>query len=182
MKTKQELDIVDLLIEQHARIRDLFSEVESSSGEGRRTAFQRLTRLLAVHETAEEEIVHPIARRTLVGGEGLIADRLREERDAKHMLAELDGMDTDDPEFMPKLNELRVAVLDHARAEERYEFYRLRGTFSETQRRGMAAALKAAEATAPTHPHPGTESAKKNLAAGPLVALVDRLRDAIRNS
>ncbi|MFI9172543.1 hypothetical protein [Streptomyces lincolnensis] len=34
----------------------------------------------------------------------------------------------------------------------------------------MAAALKAAEAMAPNHPHPGTETAAKNVALGPLTA------------
>lgn len=181
-KAEPQLDIVDLLIEQHAQIRDLFGEVEAATGDERRAVFQRLVKLLAVHETAEEEIVHPVARRALVGGEGIIADRLREEREAKQMLAALDGMDTDDPAFMPKLDELRIAVLDHARSEERYEFHRLRDSFSDSQRKSMAAALKAAEAVAPTHPHPGTESAKKNLATGPVVAMIDRLRDAMRSS
>ncbi|TDD20689.1 hemerythrin domain-containing protein, partial [Actinomadura sp. KC06] len=47
---------------------------------------------------------------------------------------------------------------------------------------GFAAAVRAAEATAPTHPHPGTESATKNMLAGPMVAMVDRVRDLIRDA
>lgn len=177
-----ESDIVDLLVLQHAQIRDLFDEVQSTTGDARKKAFQRLVRLLAVHETAEEEIVHPMARRSLPGGDGLIDDRLAEERQAKELLAEIDGMDTEDPSFMPKLDTLRLAVLTHARSEERYEFARLNDEFSPAQRRGMAAALKAAEATAPTHPHPGTESAVKNMAVGPFAALTDRLRDIIQQN
>ncbi len=42
-----------------------------------------------------------------------------------------------------------------------------------------APALKAAEATAPTHPHPGTESATANAAVGPFAAIADRVRDAM---
>ncbi|MEW2359584.1 hemerythrin domain-containing protein [Spirillospora sp. NPDC029432] len=175
-------DVIGLLREQHSRIRDLFDLVLSSSGRAREEAFRDLVRLLAVHETAEEEIVHPVARRRLPGGEGIVADRLAEEREAKELLAELDGMDTADPAFTEKLDRLRVDVLTHARAEERYEFERLGDEFDESQRRAMATAVKAAEATAPTRPHPGTESAAKNMLAGPAVAIADRVRDMIRDA
>ncbi|MBA9005066.1 hemerythrin domain-containing protein [Thermomonospora cellulosilytica] len=173
-------DVIDLLVAQHAQIRDLFAETLESTGDRRKDAFRRLVRLLAVHETAEEEIVHPVARRSLPGGEGIVDDRLREEREAKELLAELDGMDVHDPQFLPKLDKLRIAVLTHARSEERYEFYRLVAEFSDTQRAAMARAVKAAEATAPTHPHPGTESATANVLVGPLASMVDRIRDIIR--
>ena len=96
--------------------------------------------------------------------------------------AELDGMDPDDPGFPPRLDRLRIEVLSHARAEERYEFEKLRGKFSEAQHRALAAAVRAAEATAPTHPHPGTESAKKNFLIGPPMAIIDRTRDLIRKA
>lgn len=175
-------DVIDLLRWQHARIRDLFALVESASGAERTEAFEQLVRLLAVHETAEEELVHPLARRSLPGGAGIADDRLEEEREAKELLAELDGTDTDDPRFLPKLDELRIAVLTHARSEERYEFERLRDQFSDGQRKALAAAVRAAEATAPTHPHPGAESATKNLLAGPPAAVADRVRDLIRDA
>lgn len=180
--TTVENDIVDLLRAQHGQIRDLFDKVEHTTGKERTEAFQALVRLLAVHETAEEEIVHPAARKALPGGDGIVADRLREERAAKELLAELDGMDTAAPDFLEKLDRLRVEVLTHARAEERYEFDRLGDQFSAGQRRGMAAAVKAAEATAPTHPHPGTESASKNMLVGPMAAVADRVRDMIRDA
>ncbi|TDC36294.1 hemerythrin domain-containing protein, partial [Actinomadura sp. KC345] len=144
-------DLVDLLKAQHGRIRDLFDEVMHSEGRERKEAFRALVRLLAVHETAEEEIVHPVARR-LPGGDGIVDDRLAEEREAKELLSELDGMDTDDPAFLKSIDKLRIDVLTHARAEERYEFDRLRDQFSPVQLKGFAAAVRAAEATAPTRP------------------------------
>ncbi|MFD7229126.1 hypothetical protein [Streptomyces sp. NPDC059881] len=45
----------------------------------------------------------------------------------------------------------------------------------------MANAVKAAEATAPTRPHPGVKSAAAN-ALGPVAALIDRTRDTIRKT
>ena len=88
-------------------------------------------------------------------------------------------MDPATPQFLTELDELRIAVLTHARAEERYEFQHIRDELGDARRRGLAAAVKIAEAIAPTHPHPGVESAK-NLLAGPAAAVADRIRDLIR--
>ncbi|MFB9677570.1 hemerythrin domain-containing protein [Streptosporangium vulgare] len=178
-----ENDVVDLLVRQHAIIRDLFDEVEeSATGAARADAFERLVRMLAVHETAEEEVVHPYARLKIEDGDEVVGDRLAEEREAKQMLADLEKLGIDHPGFSAHLQILRAAVLAHARAEERYEFAQLRARTSVAERRAMAAGVKAAEALAPTHPHPGTESMVMNLLFGPPLAIVDRTRDVIRQA
>jgi hypothetical protein len=43
----------------------------------------------------------------------------------------------------------------------------------------MRRAVEVAEATAPTHPHPGVESAPANMLAGPFASMLDRARDMI---
>ncbi|MFI5687427.1 hemerythrin domain-containing protein [Streptomyces sp. NPDC051636] len=178
----KDADVVALLMRQHGDIRNLFDEVEQNKGEERRDAFRRLVRLLAVHETAEEEVVHPFARRALPGGEQVVEERLAEERAAKETLAALDDMDTDDPEFLPRLRALRTDVQEHARAEERYEFTHIRRSTDAPGLAAMASAVKAAEAMAPTRPHPGAESGAANVALGPVAALMDRTRDAVRKA
>ncbi|HZF91563.1 hemerythrin domain-containing protein [Streptomyces sp.] len=177
-----DLDVVALLMRQHGDIRNLFDEVERTQGEERREAFRHLVRLLAVHETAEEEVVHPFARRSMPGGQQIVEDRLAEERAAKETLAALDEMDTDDPEFLPRLRALRTEVQEHARKEERYEFSYIRRSTDVTDLAAMAKAVKAAEAMAPTRPHPGVESGAANLALGPVAALMDRTKDAVRKA
>ncbi|WP_327107552.1 hemerythrin domain-containing protein [Nonomuraea glycinis] len=177
-----ETDVIDLLQAQHGMIRDLFDEVERAPADRRGEAFTRLVRLLAVHETAEEEIVHPYARAKIDGGEGIVNDRLTEEDQAKRLLQQLDQAGPDAPDFMENLLVLRGAVEAHARAEERYEFAQLRAHTSEAERRALAAGVKAAEAMAPTHPHPGTTSATKNLLVGTPMAMMDRARDVIRKA
>ncbi|MEU0116216.1 hemerythrin domain-containing protein [Streptomyces bobili] len=175
-------DVVTLLMRQHGDIRNLFDEVESAEGEERRDAFRRLVRLLAVHETAEEEVVHPFARKGFPGGEQVVQDRLAEEKAAKETLAALDELDTDDPKFMPQLLKLRKDVQAHARAEERYEFSHIRRSTDAANLAAMAKAIRAAEAMAPTRPHPGVESGAKNMALGPVAALMDRTKDAVRKA
>ncbi|WP_028812957.1 hemerythrin domain-containing protein [Streptomyces flavidovirens] len=175
-------DVVALLMRQHGDIRNLFDEVEQSTGDRRKDAFRRLVRLLAVHETAEEEVVHPFARRSLPGGEQVVEDRLAEERAAKEALSALDDMDIDDPKFLPRLLALREDVQAHARAEERYEFTHIRRSTDAAKLALMAKGVKAAEAMAPTRPHPGVESAAANVALGPVAALMDRTKDAVRKA
>ncbi|WP_246645838.1 hemerythrin domain-containing protein [Nonomuraea ceibae] len=176
------MDVIDLLLAQHALIRDLFDEVEQAAPEQRGEAFTRLVRLLAVHETAEEEIVHPYARRKIDAGDAVVEDRLAEENEAKQLLQQMDQAGVEDPAFMDNLLLLRGSVEAHARAEERYEFYKLRAHTTEAERRTLATGVKAAEAMAPTHPHPGTESATKNMLMGTPIAMMDRARDAIRQA
>jgi hemerythrin superfamily protein len=176
-----EEDVVDLLLAQHAQVEQLFLLVIGSTGQTRRDAFDDLVKLLAAHETAEEEVLHPLAR-TLPGGGGdaMVDERLDEERQAKETLKTLvqGGVDADG--FDTGIILLRDAVLAHARHEERYEFPLLRQHVPADRLRTLAAAVRTAEATAPTRPHPSAQTAKGNLAAGPALAVIDRVRDAVR--
>ncbi|MFI1564725.1 hemerythrin domain-containing protein [Streptomyces sp. NPDC020490] len=178
----QRTDVVELLEAQHARIRTLFDEVARTAGEDRRRHFHDLVRLLAVHETAEEEVVHPFARSHLDDGETIVGQRIEEEEKAKQALALLDDMDTDSPEFLDRFAALRQDVLAHADNEERYEFARLAEVADKGRLESLARAVRAAEALAPTRPDPGTDTALKNVAVGPVAAVVDRTRDVIRKA
>ncbi|MFH8347628.1 hypothetical protein [Streptomyces sp. NPDC018045] len=77
---------------------------------------------------------------------------------------------------------LRADVPAHARAEERYEFSLLRRLTVPDRITSMAKAVKAAESAAPAHPHPGMESATKNAVPGPMAAVADPTRDAVRKA
>jgi hemerythrin superfamily protein len=180
-ETMPQRDAVDLLVHQHQEIRRLFREVAEHKGGRRAEAFGRLRRLLAVHETAEEEIVHPLARRSIEHGDRVIEARLEEENRGKRMLQELEDIGPLDPRFDPLFATFHKAVLEHAENEEREEFPALKAR-GGAELRGLAAAIKAAEAMAPTHPHPGVESPMKNMLIGPIAAIADRTRDLIRKA
>jgi hemerythrin superfamily protein len=172
------IDVVSFLKEQHEEIKRLFGGVHQASGKEREEAFVSLRRLLAVHETAEEEIVHPAARRALPNGATIVEARLHEENEAKKVLAELEKLDVDSTEFANSLNLLERSVLVHARAEEAEEFDKLASVLDQTQLERMRRAAEFAERMAPTRPHPGVESATANLLAGPFASMLDRARDA----
>jgi hypothetical protein len=175
-------DLVDLLLAQHARIEELFATVIATPGAVRQEAFEDLVRLLAVHETAEEEVVHPLSRRVIEAGDEVVAARLAEEKAAKQLLAHLYDKGIDNAGFDAGIVELRDSVLAHASYEERYEFTQLRQHVAPARLRAAAVAVRAAEAVAPTRPHPGVESATANLLVGPAAALFDRIRDVTRDA
>jgi hemerythrin superfamily protein len=172
-------DVIDFLTNQHEQIKSLFAKTLAAYGKSREDAFVDLRRLLAVHETVEEEIVHPRAKRKIANGAAVVNARLGEEHEAKTVLQELEKLDVDGAEFTLKLTELRDAVLDHAEHEENDEFKRLGEELSSEELENMGRAAKLAAAIAPTRPHPGVESQIANLVAGPFAAMLDRARDAI---
>ncbi len=173
-------DVVEFLLEQHNRIRQLFAETaDAPTPQERERKFFELRRLLAVHETAEEEIVHPRARRVIDGGDAIVDARIEEENKAKHALSELESIDVSSPEFTVKLAKLRDAVINHAGHEESEEFKQLRTQLGQDDLERMRGIVEFAEKTAPTRPHPGVESAAANMLVGPFAAMLDRARDAI---
>jgi hemerythrin superfamily protein len=179
--TTQGRDVAQFIRDQHHEIKRLLSEVDGQQGEDRRNVFENLVRLLAVHETAEEEVIYPVIRRQ-TGGDEIADARTGEESEAKRMLAHLEKLDADSDEFAPRFAVLRDAVLRHATSEEATVLPLLERTQDEDMLDRMGRAVQVAQKLAPTHPHPhGPDSALGNLAVGPLAAVVDRTRDALRN-
>jgi hemerythrin superfamily protein len=180
--TTQVKDVVDLLQDQHAHIRDLFEHAARARKHATRVeAFEQLRRFLAVHETAEELVTHPVAR--MADGNDVVDARLEEEDAMKRLLAQLDHLDVDDAEFGKLLSQLRTAVLRHMELEEREEFPLLRAGTDPHRLERMATALRAVEAIAPTHAHPRAGSSMTaNLMVGPLASVLDRTRDAVRSA
>ncbi len=173
-------DVVAFLTGQHNLINDMFDDVLSASDpKAREKSFVDLRQLLAVHEAAEEMVVHPRARREMAAGDDIVDARLTEEHKAKEALSEIESMDIDSQEFIDALTKFRDAVADHAEHEEKEEFNKLHRKLDADECKHLAAAVVAAEAIAPTRPHPGIESATLNFAVGPFASMLDRARDAI---
>jgi hemerythrin superfamily protein len=161
----------------------MFTEMDRLEGDKRDELFRCLVATLAVHETAEEEVVHPIARRAGGDANAVVEARLAEEGEAKTMLSELEALGPSGDGFDHKFSQFRSAVLAHAEAEEHQLFPLLEKAVDEDTLRSMTSSLKMAEKMAPTHPHPhAPESAVGNMVLGPFVAVADRVRDALRGA
>ena len=84
-------EVVAFLKAQHNLIEDMFDEVLlASDPEAREKPFAALRQLLAVHETAEEMLVHPRVRREADAGNAIVDARLKEEHDAKELLSQIE--------------------------------------------------------------------------------------------
>jgi hemerythrin superfamily protein len=172
-------DVIDILLEQHRRIRELFTHVQGAAGGRKQQAFDELRVLLAAHETAEEMVLRPVS--CADAGAAVADARNQEERQATRMLAVLEVMDVSSAEFGRAFAEFEQAVLDHAEHEEQQEFPPVRARESQSALAGMGAVLRAAEMTAPTHPHPSTAGSPiAQWMAGPWASMIDRARDAIK--
>lgn len=181
-RTTQDVYATTFIRQQHDQIRELFDAVEQADPAERADAFQPLVRLLAVHETAEEMVIYPAAAIGEAGRE-IVDQRKAEEDQAKKELVELEKLDASTSEFAQRLAAFRADVFQHAEAEELEVFPLLTEVADTEQLKRMTAMLRTAEAMAPTHPHKAApESALGNLLVGPFVAMVDRVRDALKDT
>lgn len=170
----------DVLRLQHEQVKFMFGQMDELTGDARRELFDCLRTTLAVHETAEEEVVHPRAKRISDVAQQAVEARLHEESEAKQVLSNLEKLGVDDGKFDELFTEFRSAVLRHAEAEESEIFPLLEANVDREELEQMAEGLLVAEEMAPTHPHPhGPESALGNLMVGPFVAVADKVRDKL---
>lgn len=176
-------DVVEELVRQHEQVKTLFSQLEGATGDKLEDTFCELRRLLSVHETAEEEIIYPALRTLGDEGTNVAKARIVEEGEAKDKLAQLEKMEAGGAPFIKALAEFNIKVVEHAEREEHEVFPLLQRRFDADQLRKMGSTLRLAEAVAPTHPHPhGPDGAVGNLVLGPAVAIMDRVRDVIRQA
>jgi hemerythrin superfamily protein len=159
----------------------MFTAVTTAAGEEKSRRFDELRALLAVHETAEEMVLRPVTRET--AGDSVAEARMHEESEATQVLAELEKMDISSADFNRTLSSFEKAVSEHAENEETEEFPAILARCDEDKRASMGKQVLAAEAIAPTHPHPSAAgSTTAQFVAGPFASLVDRTRDAIKKA
>lgn len=175
-------DVVSLLTQDHAAVRQRLSEFDTADPESRAELFWKLTDQLVRHEVAEEIVVYP-AVSELPSGPEVAGARKEEEAEAEKLLASMEDLDPVSEEFASSLAELRVAVLDHAQKEESEVFPLLLAHEESGRLLYLGQKFKGAKLAAPNHPHPHLPSGSKSQrAVGPIAAFFDRMRDAVRSS
>lgn len=174
-------NVVSVLLEQHARIRELFAQTSAAHGEARQRTFDELRELLAVHEVGEEIVLRPVSKQA---SGGAVADALnRQEKQAASALAELEKLVVESSEFDQKFAAFERDVSEHADAEEANEFPFILSTVDLETQFKMGRRILDVQRVAPTHPHPaaaGSPAAQK--VTGAFAGLLDKARDAFNNS
>jgi len=121
-------DVVRILLEQHAQVRDLFARIQAAPAADRKEPFDELRALLAVHETGEELVLRPEADDD--AWKGVAHERNQEERGANQVLADLEHLDpATEAEVLDSLRRLAlgrtVILASHAAAAHAFSGRRL---------------------------------------------------------
>jgi hemerythrin superfamily protein len=174
-------NVIDLLLRDHEKAKNLLNELDSKSDKGLPDYFCNVREELVRHEVAEELIVYPAFRKNVEGGDEIADACIAEQSKAEETLAALENEDMQSGSFRTQLAELRQAVLAHAKHEESAVFPALHTHTDAEQLDELGDRYEKALEAAPTHPHPhAPDTPPGNNVLGPMAALVDRVRDAMR--
>jgi hemerythrin-like domain-containing protein len=182
-------DVFEVLGADHADVKGMLTVLQESPGHHQasdaiQAARQDVADYLVMdssrHEAAEEQYFWPAVRDRVSNGPALADKAISQEQRAKEILARLDKLDSRDEEFDRLLAEFIPAARQHIAFEETQVWPNLRQALSPDEAQDLGAKIQAAEEKGPTRPHPHTPPSPGVLkAAGPAVAVIDRLRDAM---
>lgn len=119
-------DVVDFLIGQHDRMRELCADIPLATGPAKHRLFAELDVLVNVHEYGDRAVVHPAARDSTPAGAAIGVACMAEEGVIEREIAELHERGVGDATFDVGFATLTRALLRHHAREERDEFPLLR--------------------------------------------------------
>jgi hypothetical protein len=133
-----------------AKANELFAKLLDTSEGAVKTREKLFTELkieLELHAGLEEQHLFPILRRN-AETKGLIADAIKDNKDLRARLAELEGLPKNDEAFSDRLKELQKTFRQHARDEKRELLPAVQRALSEEQVQGVAENMEAGVAEA----------------------------------
>jgi hemerythrin superfamily protein len=113
-------NVITLLKEDHDKVKEAFKQFEKmdrSDLEACRELVDSVCADLTVHTMLEEEIVYP-ALREAIGDEDLMNEAAVEHETAKTLIAQLENMEADDPNYFATFTVLGEYVMHHVEEEE----------------------------------------------------------------
>jgi hemerythrin-like domain-containing protein len=173
-------DMVSVLITDHQEMKQYFRELEAATdGKARRDAADKLTAEVARHSVAEEMYVYPAARKILANGDELIDEEIKEHAEVEELLKTWEGMDGDDPQFMPVYEQIRDGLLHHIDEEEEPKLFpAMQQHLTTEQMDELGEKITRAKKLAPTRPHPSApDEPPMDKVLGVPLGIVDRIRD-----
>jgi len=113
----------------------------------REKLFAELKAELELHTSLEEEHLFPVLRRN-AETKGLVADAIRDNKELRAKLAELDALPKTDEAFPERLKELQKTFRQHARDDKRELLPAVQRALSEEQVQGVTERMEAGLAEA----------------------------------
>lgn len=177
-------DAIEVLTRDHRTVEQLFAAFEgTSSSQERRELVDEMIRELSVHAAIEEAVLYPAVRDEIEDGEEVVEHSLDEHQAVKDLLAEIDDLSAEDPDFVPTAESLMRDVRLHVDEEEGELFERMRLEMDPDRLADLGDALDKARVAAPTRPHPMAHGMPPgNIAADMAAAGIDRARDVGRKA
>jgi hemerythrin superfamily protein len=138
------MDALELLRQDHARVKKLFDKTETADDREQKRIFSQIKTELEIHAQIEENIFYPAMQRH-DGLKELVADSLKEHNAMKALLQEM-GTLSDREDFEDKLEELIDNVEHHAEDEEEGKMFpKVRELVSASELQKLGAQLQAAK-------------------------------------
>ncbi|HLG73465.1 MAG TPA: hemerythrin domain-containing protein [Chloroflexota bacterium] len=122
-----QLDAITLLLRDHRAVQQALNDyLRCRDIDEKAEILRDVIADLEEHERMEEAAFWPMIRRALPDGAKLADECMAEEAEAKGLIGEIRAMDRHDPAWLPKVQRLIAAVLDHAGREQLEVFQPLR--------------------------------------------------------
>lgn len=140
------MDALELLKQDHAKVKELLEEAESTEHGKERTAiFAKIKTELETHARIEENVFYPAVQKK-EELKDMVLESLEEHKQVKTLLREMDNLSKDSEKFEPKLKVLKENVEHHAEEEEEGKMFpKVRKLFSATELQELGAELEAAK-------------------------------------
>ncbi len=148
-----------------AKANELFTRLAETSGGALKTRerlFAELKAELEAHTDLEEQHLFPVLR-THAETKELVAAAIKDNKELRAKLAELDALPKNDETFLARLSELKRAFRQHARDETKELLPAVRNALSEEQVQGIAEKMETSLAEAEQVKHDQAEE-KRSLA------------------
>lgn len=177
------MNAVDLLIEDHRRVEELFTQFEElteRAEKGQAELAEKITRELVTHAAIEEQIFYPAVRAGMPDHDFDVREGLEEHHVMELLLAEIADLDSTDDRFRPKMMVLIENTRHHVEEEEEDLFPSVRDQMDDETLEELGEAMEKARKSAPTRPHPHSpDEPPFNLVTDTVAALLDRIRDRV---
>jgi hemerythrin superfamily protein len=140
------MDALELLKEDHQKVKELFEEAEGTEDQKEKTKiFAEIQSELETHARIEETIFYP-AMEKREELKDMVLESIEEHRQIKTLLKEIDNLKSDSEKFEPKLSVLMENVEHHAEEEEEGKMFpKVRQIFSKEELEELGQELEAAK-------------------------------------
>jgi hemerythrin-like domain-containing protein len=184
------MDAIEFLHNDHEEVLGMLSMLEQDAKpvtgrdaehlSRRRELVTELVIAESQHEAVEEQYFWPAVREQVPDGDRLADHAVAQEQAAKHVLARLDGMSADEPEFEKLVAQVIEDGREHIAYEQDVVWPIVRETLTPQEMIKLGEQMAAAKKSAPTRPHPHTPASPGVLkTVGAAAAVTDKARDAM---